>query len=85
MVDYKTDHVSPAALTEYAARYVLQGGAYALAVERATGQAVSTLHFVFAAVGEGTVVDYPASQVAELMQRAAAAARTDELVAGLAV
>lgn len=47
VVDYKTDDVDAAATAEAMQRYRLQGGAYALAVERATGKAVKEVVFLF--------------------------------------
>jgi ATP-dependent exoDNAse (exonuclease V) beta subunit len=78
VVDYKTDQTSRAAVPAHAARYALQGGAYALAVERATSQSVSSLEFVFTSPADGEVVRYDADQVRDLMNEAAAAARAGE-------
>ncbi|MFN0091513.1 MAG: UvrD-helicase domain-containing protein [Acidimicrobiales bacterium] len=48
VIDYKTDAVSgPAELEAKVAAYELQGAAYAVALEAATGQAVSGVTFVF--------------------------------------
>jgi ATP-dependent exoDNAse (exonuclease V) beta subunit len=48
-VDYKTDRVSDRAIALRAAAYAIQGAAYALAVQRATGRKVTRVEFVFAA------------------------------------
>ena len=49
VVDYKTDAVTTEADIEAKlAHYALQGTAYALAIERATGQTVSDVQFIFA-------------------------------------
>jgi ATP-dependent helicase/nuclease subunit A len=50
VVDYKTDHVAHQEVQQRANRYALQGAAYALAVSRVTGRAVSRVEFVFPAV-----------------------------------
>ena len=56
VVDYKTDSVSSEAdVDAKLAHYGLQGTAYALAVERATGESVVDVQFVFARP-EGTIV-----------------------------
>ena len=47
VVDYKTDDIDAAETGETLQRYRLQGGAYALAVERATGKAVKEVAFLF--------------------------------------
>ncbi|MGH2460430.1 MAG: UvrD-helicase domain-containing protein [Chloroflexota bacterium] len=62
IVDYKTDRVDRHAVAARAAEYRAQGGAYALAIERATGQRVSSVAFVFAALDGHTEVyrDVPA-------------------------
>jgi ATP-dependent exoDNAse (exonuclease V) beta subunit len=52
IIDYKTDRVSPAHLAQRAAQYRLQGGAYALAIEAATGRHVRSVDYVFASLGE---------------------------------
>jgi ATP-dependent exoDNAse (exonuclease V) beta subunit len=56
VVDYKTDHISFAELHERANAYRLQGGAYALAVERATNRTVAQVQLVFAALDGETVI-----------------------------
>ena len=55
VVDYKTDHISQSELHERANAYRLQGGAYALAVERATRRSVAEVQLVFAALDGQTV------------------------------
>ena len=50
LIDYKTDRVDPAALGGAATRYAPQLGAYALAIETATGRAVDRAVLVFAGV-----------------------------------
>jgi ATP-dependent helicase/nuclease subunit A len=49
VVDYKTDRVSPITLIARAEHYRLQAAAYALGLQRATGQAITRIEFVFAA------------------------------------
>jgi ATP-dependent exoDNAse (exonuclease V) beta subunit len=78
VVDYKTDQLSRAAVPARAAYYAFQGGAYALAVERATRRTVSSLEFVFTSPADGEVVRYDADHVRDLMNQAAAAARVGE-------
>jgi len=50
VVDYKTDHISEAQMTTRSEEYRRQGEAYAIAVERTTGQQVRAIHFIFAAL-----------------------------------
>ena len=50
IVDFKTDRVDRDQVAARAAGYRAQGGAYALAIERATGHRVSSVAFVFAAL-----------------------------------
>jgi ATP-dependent helicase/nuclease subunit A len=52
VVDYKTDNASPAEIERRFAHYRLQGGAYALLLQLATGQAVAGVDFVFSSTGE---------------------------------
>ena len=47
VVDYKTDAVDSDHVEDAAARYGPQGGAYALAVQRATGKSVTEVVFLF--------------------------------------
>ena len=47
LVDYKTDSVDQEGLDTAMARYRMQGGAYALAVQRATGRTVTEVAFLF--------------------------------------
>jgi ATP-dependent exoDNAse (exonuclease V) beta subunit len=47
VVDYKTDAVDSDHVDDAAARYGPQGGAYALAVEKATGRPVTEVVFLF--------------------------------------
>ena len=65
VVDYKTDSVSSAQMAERMNQYSLQGDAYRLALESATGSEVEQVTFVFAALGEEAIV--PADP--ELRQR----------------
>jgi len=51
VVDYKTDELSEGEVQARIERYRLQGGAYALAVERVTGRPVARVEFVFASQG----------------------------------
>ena len=52
VVDYKTDNASPAEIDRRFRHYRLQGGAYALLLQLATGRPVAGVDFVFAANGE---------------------------------
>ncbi|SRR5579884_381411 len=73
VVDYKTDRISPSQLDERMAGYRLQGGAYALAVQRALGRTVSTVEFVFAALSQTlhvSDVQQVMRHVVELLDRA---------------
>jgi ATP-dependent exoDNAse (exonuclease V) beta subunit len=79
VVDYKTDRATKSTLPTHAQRYALQGGAYAVAVQRATGRTVSSLEFVFTSLPDAGVIRYESHEVAELMNRAIAAARAGEL------
>ena len=47
VVDYKTDAIDAPETAETAQRYRLQGGAYALAAQRATGKPVREVVFLF--------------------------------------
>ena len=47
LVDYKTDSVDEEGVDAAMARYRMQGGAYALAVQRATGRTVTEVVFLF--------------------------------------
>ncbi|MGH2798862.1 MAG: PD-(D/E)XK nuclease family protein, partial [Thermoleophilaceae bacterium] len=51
VVDYKTDQLSAPEVEARLAEYGMQGGAYAVLVEKATRRAVSGVEFVFAAAG----------------------------------
>ena len=60
VVDYKTDSVrTDADVDAKLAHYALQGTAYALAVEKATGQTVHDVQFVFARPGDPIVRSVP--------------------------
>ncbi len=60
VVDYKTDSVSSDdEVDEKLDRYVLQGAAYALAIETATGQNVAEVQFVFTRPGGPVVRSIP--------------------------
>ena len=52
VVDYKTDKATPAEIEKRFRHYRLQGGAYALLLQSATGRAVAGVDFVFSATGE---------------------------------
>ncbi len=52
VVDYKTDNATAAEIDRRFRHYRLQGGAYALLLERATGRAVAGVDFVFSATGQ---------------------------------
>ena len=52
VVDYKTDNASAAEIERRFRHYRLQGGAYALLVQLATGRTVAGVDFVFSANGE---------------------------------
>jgi ATP-dependent helicase/nuclease subunit A len=52
VVDYKTDNASAAEIERRFRHYRLQGGAYALLLQLATGRAVAEVAFVFAADGQ---------------------------------
>jgi ATP-dependent helicase/nuclease subunit A len=52
VVDYKTDNASAAEIDRRFRHYRLQGGAYALLLELATGRPVAGVDFVFAANGQ---------------------------------
>ena len=47
VVDYKTDRVDPSAEPDPSARYRLQGGAYAHAIQRVTGSRVKEVVFLY--------------------------------------
>ena len=47
VVDYKTDSLDSEETTDAIQRYRLQGGAYALAIQRATGKRVKEIVFLF--------------------------------------
>ena len=58
VVDYKTDGVETAdEIARSMDRYKLQGGSYALALERATGKVVSKVIFLFLHTGSEVVMD----------------------------
>ena len=70
LVDYKTDAVDSVNIDEALSRYQLQGGAYALAVENATGIPVKEVVFLFLHANTArSLTDIP-----DLAARAAAAA-----------
>jgi RecB family exonuclease len=52
VVDYKTDNASAAEIDRRFRHYRLQGGAYALLLQLATGRPVAGVDFVFAANGQ---------------------------------
>ncbi|HVA26490.1 MAG TPA: 3'-5' exonuclease, partial [Chloroflexota bacterium] len=72
VIDYKTDHITAGELGVRMGHYQLQGGAYAMALEQATARTVSSVEFVFAALGQSVALERPAvvrlaSQVARLL------------------
>jgi hypothetical protein len=81
VVDYKTDRVTKSTLATHAEQYALQGGAYAVAVQRATGRSMSSVEFVFTSLPGADVIRYESDEVMELINRALAAARAGELSA----
>jgi len=60
VIDYKTDHIAATEIDGRMHHYRLQGGAYAMALERATQRTVSSVEFVFAALGRSVAVERPA-------------------------
>mgnify|MGYP001282619965 CR=1 FL=1 len=62
VIDYKTDRVSNATVAERAAAYRLQGAAYAVAVEQASGAKVAAVQLVFAAL-DGQVIAFEGSDL----------------------
>ncbi len=74
VVDYKTDAVDSENLEGYLTRYKLQGGAYALAAQRATGMPVREVVFLFLHAGESRNI----TDIAALAEEAEKAA-TDHL------
>jgi ATP-dependent exoDNAse (exonuclease V) beta subunit len=74
VVDYKTDAVDSENLDGYLTRYKLQGGAYALAAQRATGMPVREVVFLFLHAGESRNI----TDIAALAEEAEKAA-TDHL------
>jgi hypothetical protein len=71
VLDYKTDQLRTGTAEAHADHYRLQGGAYALAVERATGRKVSTVEFLFPSTDPATVVRYERERVVSLVQEVA--------------
>src|SRR5207302_11470746 len=71
VVDYKTDNASQAEIERRFTHYRLQGGAYALLLQLATGQAVAGVDFVFSSTGEVRSIEGPelAALVAEVRSR----------------
>jgi ATP-dependent helicase/nuclease subunit A len=70
LVDYKTDALGSAAdLASAGARYHLQIGAYALALERATGMAVRRAVLIFLA-GESGALEYEVPELATAIEEA---------------
>jgi ATP-dependent helicase/nuclease subunit A len=70
VIDYKTDHITPAQLGRRMAHYRLQGGAYAFALRRATGRRVASVEFVFAALGQ--TVSLSEAEIEQAMAEVAA-------------
>jgi ATP-dependent helicase/nuclease subunit A len=89
VVDYKTDRGADAGVLRE--RYTVQGAAYAVAVEAATGDVVRAVVFVAAAADGGPVVTVPVDDdLRDLARREVDAAVgegrplcTDELIAGV--
>ena len=73
LIDYKTDRVDPAALVGAVTHYAPQLGAYALAIEAATGRRVDRAVLVFAGAGQA---------VERVVALAEARAQVDHLLAG---
>ncbi|MBI3969913.1 MAG: UvrD-helicase domain-containing protein [Chloroflexi bacterium] len=71
IIDYKTDHEDTAAGAR-ASQHRMEGGAYALAVQAATGRKVHSVEFVFAAHA-GATVAYRGDQVDALIAAASRA------------
>ena len=73
VVDYKTDNATAAEIDRRFRHYRLQGGAYALLLERATGRAVAGVDFVFSATGQVRSIagDELAALVGEVRSRLA--------------
>ena len=65
VVDYKTDAVDSENLDGYLPRYRLQGGAYALAAQQATGMPVREVVFLFLHAGETRILTDIADLAAE--------------------
>jgi ATP-dependent helicase/nuclease subunit A len=77
LVDYKTNHVSAAKVTQTAAQYELQMLLYALAIEQILGQPPETLTLQFLAPGVEHAFSWDAkrrTQVIDLVNQAIAAA-----------
>jgi ATP-dependent exoDNAse (exonuclease V) beta subunit len=60
VIDYKTDHIAATEIDGRMDHYRLQGGAYAMALERATQRTVSSVEFMFAALGRSVALERPA-------------------------
>ena len=71
VVDYKTDAIDAPETAETAQRYRLQGGAYALAAQRATGKPVREVVFLFLRPSKEERLTDVAQLTAEAEQRAA--------------
>ncbi|MFN2569672.1 MAG: UvrD-helicase domain-containing protein [Candidatus Dormibacteria bacterium] len=69
VVDHKTDDVSAGEVEGRTARYRLQGGAYALALERVTGRRVVRVEFVFASPRITRALPDLAGAVAEVREQ----------------
>ena len=71
LVDYKTDALGAAAdLASAGARYHLQIGAYALALERATGMAVRRAVLIFLAGESGEPLEYEVPELSTAVAEA---------------
>ncbi len=71
IVDYKTDAVTSGEVASRMTQYELQGEAYRLAIELATGKQVPVVSFVFAAIGAESVVLPDAARRRKLMESVA--------------
>jgi ATP-dependent helicase/nuclease subunit A len=73
IVDWKTDHVSPAQVPERLKGYELQAGLYVLGLEAATGKRVTRVTYVFVSAGVEVSPGDPAALCARALEGIAAA------------
>jgi ATP-dependent helicase/nuclease subunit A len=73
IVDWKTDHVSPAQVPERLTGYELQAGLYVLGLEAATGKRVTRVTYVFVSAGVEVSPGDPAALCATALEGIAAA------------